>query len=100
VWVTRADRSAVVFDEARVRGDTLIGLVNGNWERMPLTEATVIRVRAPSRRRTAELGIGLGGGAAVLAYFLVFKPSNDSASCDGVATPCPLSALCCPAGVP
>jgi hypothetical protein len=100
VWVTRADQPAMIFDEARVRGDTLVGLVNGNWERLPLSEATTIRARERSGSRTAALGIGLGGGAAVLAYFLVFKPSNDAQACVAVGTPCSSGATCCPTGIP
>jgi hypothetical protein len=89
VWVMRADRSAVIFDEAHVRGDTLVGLVNGNWERMPLSEATTIRARERSGSRTAALGLGLGGGAVVLDYFLVFKQSNDAQNYVRVGTPYP-----------
>jgi hypothetical protein len=71
VWVTRADHSTVVFDSAHVSGDTLVGIVNGQPQRLVLSEVTVLRARGPSGDRTAALVFfGVGGPTAVLiAYF-------------------------------
>ena len=37
VWVTRADRTTVVFDFARVSADSLVGFVDGQPERLRLS---------------------------------------------------------------
>src|SRR4029077_64150 len=65
VWVTRADHTTVVLDSARVSADTLIGLIDGQPQRLPLSEATALRVREPSPERTA--GVVFLGAAGVLA---------------------------------
>jgi hypothetical protein len=66
VWVTRADQSVAVFDSARVEGDSLVGIVNGKTERLPLAGAT-IQTRQLSPGRTAALaGVVAGVGAVAL----------------------------------
>ena len=73
VWVTRADHTTVVLDSARVSADTLIGLVDGQPQRLPLSEATALRIREPSPDRTAGL-VFLGAvGVLTLAVYLVDK---------------------------
>jgi hypothetical protein len=68
VWVTRADHTTVVVDHPRVSADSLIGLVDGQLQRLPLSEATALRVREPSPERTA--GLVFVGAAGVLAFAL------------------------------
>jgi len=63
VWVTYADHTTVVLDSARVSGDTLIGSVNGEPERIPLSAATFLRARRSSPERTAALWAALSVGA-------------------------------------
>ena len=65
-WVTRADHTTVVFDSARVSADTLIGSVDGQPQRLPLSEATVLRVREAAPDRTAKLVVLPAFGAAVV----------------------------------
>jgi len=73
MWVTRADHTTVVLDSARVSADTLIGLVDGQPQRLPLSEATALRIREPSPDRTAGL-VFLGAvGVLTLAVYLVDK---------------------------
>jgi hypothetical protein len=103
VWVTRADHSTVVFHSARVRGDSLFGLVDGEPQRIPLSDATAIQSRETSPARTLALMGALAGGVAVAAYFLVFKPSEDPGCSTGGSSsmvPCPSGTGCCPSGTP
>src|SRR2546428_11823796 len=55
VWVTGPDHTTVIFDSARVSGDSLIGLVNGQPQRFPLSDATGLRVREAAPDHTAGL---------------------------------------------
>jgi len=71
VWVTRADHSTVVFNDLRVSGDSLIGMVNGKPERLPLSEATVLRVRQLAPGRTAGLVFAGALGATALVFVRV-----------------------------
>jgi hypothetical protein len=58
VWVTRGDRSIIEVVNPKVQGDTLEGIVFGEFERMPVTEAVTIRARRAAPARTAALIIG------------------------------------------
>jgi len=96
VWVTRADRSTVVFDSANVRGDSLIGIANGQPQRVALSETTVLRAEEVSEARTLAL-VALGVGAVAMAVHLM-ESNNASpivacaqASLCMSGTPC-----CCP----
>jgi hypothetical protein len=94
VWVTRADHTTVVFDYVRVSGDSLLGLVDGQPQRLPLSEATVLRVREPAPDRTA--GVVFLGVAAALALHLVFDtPPNGPFVCIIL---CPSGTECCRSG--
>jgi hypothetical protein len=71
VWVTRADHTTVVFDDARVSADSLIGMVNGQPQRLPLSEAMALRVREPAPDRTAKLVfVGVTGVLYVVVHFV------------------------------
>jgi hypothetical protein len=71
LWVTRADHSVVIFDSARVSADSLVGMVNGESRRIPLSEAAVIRTREQSDTRTSALVLAVGGAAAVVTVYLL-----------------------------
>ena len=71
VWVTRADHSTVALDSAHVSADSLIGMVNGKPERLPLSEATVLRVRQLAPGRTAGLVFAGALGATALVFVRV-----------------------------
>jgi hypothetical protein len=93
VWVTRADHTTVVFDSARVSTDSLIGIVDGQAQRLPLSEATALRVREPSPDRTAGLVFLGASGVLALAVYLVDKRSprgacNLAAYCQSPANDC------------
>ena len=78
VWVTRADHTTVVLESARLSGDTLIGVVNGQPQRLPLSAVARLRVREPSEARTVALMFAGYGGLAVLlsAQFAHEKPQT------------------------
>jgi hypothetical protein len=77
IRVTRADHTTAVFDSARVSADTLIGMVNGQPQRLPLSEATVLRVREPAPDRTAGLVfLGASGVLALTVYLLRTRPPS------------------------
>ena len=61
IWVKRVDHTTVVVDSARLRGDTIVGLVAGRSERIPLSTTLAVYAREPSSVRTAALFIVLGG---------------------------------------
>jgi len=94
-WVTRADHTTVVFDSARVSADTLIGSVDGQPQRLPLSEATVLRVREAAPDRTAGL-VFLGvSGVVALAVYLVDKTPDYMLVCFYI---CPYGTACCRGG--
>jgi hypothetical protein len=94
IWVTRADHSTVVFNDLRVSGDSLIGMVNGNSERLPLSEAMVLRVREPAPDRTAKLVfLGVAGTAALALHFVFDTPGPF-----GCNVLCPSGTECCRSG--
>jgi hypothetical protein len=79
--VTRADRSTVVFNDPRVSGDSLIGVVIGQPQRPRLSEATVLRAREPAPDRTAGLAFLGASGVLALAVYLVDKRPTLSFAC-------------------
>jgi len=100
VWVTRADHSTVALDSAHVSADSLIGMVNGQPQRLPLSEATALRVREAAPDRTAGLVFVGVTGAAVLALYLVDKqpspfpqycPENPCCRVGGIC----VTGICC-----
>jgi hypothetical protein len=70
VWITKGNDSAIVLVSPQLRGDTLAGFVNGEYEEMPLSEARSLRAREPAYRRTALLaGAATAAAIAALVYF-------------------------------
>jgi len=87
VWVTASDQSVLLVFEPNVVGDTLIGYVGTQRERLPSARFTRVRVQRSAPARTALLAIGMtagfggflvaisGGGAARF-------PAAGSGDCD------------------
>jgi hypothetical protein len=92
VWVTRADHTTVVFDSARVGADSLIGVVNGEPERLPLSEVPVLRVREAAPDRTAGLVFLGAAGVLALAVYLVDTQSTGPHACNAL---CPYNQPTC-----
>ena len=60
VWVTRAsDHTKFEVVDPKVQGDTLEGLVFGEYEKLPFSEATDIQARKVEPVRTAALIAGV-----------------------------------------
>jgi hypothetical protein len=74
LWVTRPDHSTVVVHAPEVRGDTLIGFVDGTYREMPLSQVVSIRAREGARVRTVALV--MSGAAATGALLLYFGNRN------------------------
>ncbi len=79
-WVTRVDRSVMALDSARVSADTVIGIVNGARQRLPLSEVTVLRVREASPDRTAAL-VFFSAPAAVVIMANLLNPRPEELAC-------------------
>ena len=70
IWVTRADQSVLLVNAPEVRGDTLVGFVDGKYQEMPLSQAVTLKVRERDPGRTAALvGGAAGATVAALIYF-------------------------------
>ncbi len=86
VWVTRA-RATVVFDSARVSGDSLVGIANGERRQLQLSDVTSLGVREHSEIRTAGFAFAVGGAVATVIMYAEAHGWLDGApqgSCDGV----------------
>lgn len=99
VWVTRGDQSTVVVDLPEVFGDTLTGMMFGEPQSIPLSDAKVIRARRAAPGRTIALAllasaVTLGGVA-----YMQSRPDVGNARYCGNAIgsrPAPFTS-CCPA---
>jgi len=69
VCVTWPDHSTVLLDSARVSGDTLFGIINGRLQRLPLAEATALRVREPADVRTPLVFASFTGAILLAGHF-------------------------------
>jgi hypothetical protein len=83
VWVWKADSSVVL-----VRGphflpgsDTLVGMVDGEYRELPLSDVTQVKASRPAPVRTAALVIG-GVGAVVGTALIIKKGSGQSNECN------------------
>lgn len=82
VWVTFPDKSTMLLKEPELAGDTLIGMVYGEPERVPLSSSVSIRTRQAAPGKTIALAIG--GGAAMIGLFMYLQSRPDV----GAATKC------------
>jgi hypothetical protein len=86
VWVTNADQSVVVMSGPQLVGDTLVGYVDGTYERLPSAEFTQVTVERLAATRSALLGTGIAVGLAV-AFFAT--RSSEPSSPHAIAWYCP-----------
>jgi hypothetical protein len=82
VWVTLPDKSTMLIKEPELAGDTLIGMVYGEPERVPLSTAVSIRARQSAPGKTIALAVG---GSAAMIGLLVYLQSRPDV---GGATKC------------
>jgi hypothetical protein len=99
VWVTRADHSVAVFDSARVESDSLVGVVNGQPQRVALVDITMLRARERSGERTAALMLfGASVGTALVVDAMATNQGPGKSSCPAVnsgsfpVSGCPITA--------
>ena len=87
VWITKANDSAIVLAEPQLRGDTLVGFVNGQYQEMPLSDARSLRAREPAFGRTALLAGALTAAAVMgLIYFENRSYVGGGEACSGDIT--------------
>ena len=68
--LTDSDHSVIRMTYARLTGDTIMGMVRGQWTALPLSHLTEVRAVIAAPARTAVLAVGVGG-AAVLAVLAI-----------------------------
>jgi len=75
VWVTNADQSVVLVNDAQVFGGKLVGFVDGKYLELAPGNLQAIKVRELSAGRT--LGLVVAGGATAIAAAVMLSGSSD-----------------------
>jgi hypothetical protein len=73
--LTDADHAVIRMTDARLAGDTVVGLVKGRRAAMPLSRLTAVWEVRPSPDRTIALAMAVGGAAAIA--LIMTHPWND-----------------------
>ena len=86
-WVTAGDQSVLLIFEPKVVGDTVIGYVGRQREKLPSAGFKQVRVQTSAPARTALLAIGLTAGlggflVAISGGGLSKYPAAGSGDCD------------------
>jgi hypothetical protein len=93
VWVYKADSSVVLVRGPHFLpgGDTLVGLVEGSYQEMPLSDIQQVKATRSAPMRTTALVVG--GVGVVVGTVLVIKKSNQSgdATCAATTAGCDVS---------
>ena len=63
VWVMRPDSSTVQVARPKMLGDTLVGFVEGKYQKFPPADVSQLKGRRPAPMRTALL---VGGGLVTI----------------------------------
>jgi hypothetical protein len=71
VWATLPNHAVLMLDSAFVQGDTLIGKVDGAWQRLPLANGETLHAREPSHSRTLALVALTTGVTAAASWYLL-----------------------------
>ena len=99
VWVTRTDQSTLAIDLPEVVGDTLTGILHGEPQSIPLSDATEILARKPAPARTLAV-VMLASGLALAGFaYMESRPDvGDARYCGNAigSRPAPFTS-CCPA---
>jgi len=75
VWITFPDHSTMYVQQPEVAGDTLVGMVHGEPERVVLNDSVTIKTREPAPMRTVALAIA--GGAALVGTLMYLQSRPD-----------------------
>jgi hypothetical protein len=84
IQLTRTDHTVVRMKEPRVEGDSVVGVVDGQYAQIPLTDVT--QVSAP-RLNTNRTALALAGSGAVVAVS-VFLLERVVQGTNGTPTSC------------
>jgi hypothetical protein len=74
--IVRQDQSVVELVEARVAGDSIVGLDGSSLRRVAVATSDVLWIgtRRVDLAHTAALAVGVVAALAVVAYFAVIRP--------------------------
>src|SRR6266702_8259355 len=78
--LTDADHSVIRMTDARLTGDTVVGLVKGQRGAIPLSRLSAVQEVVPSPGKTVALAMAVGG-AGVVALIMT-HPWNKGACAD------------------
>ena len=86
VWVFKADSSVVLMRGPHFLsgGDTLVGLVEGSYQEMPLSQIQQVKASRQAPMRTTALVVG--GVGAIVGTVVVIKKSNSNGDLNCAAT--------------
>jgi hypothetical protein len=71
IWLARSDHTVVRVDGPRMFGDTVVGMVDGQYTEIPLTDVTQLMARRADKGRTIALAVAGGAvTAGVVAAIL------------------------------
>jgi len=97
VWLTGPDSSVIPMDAPMLRGDTIVGTVNGEARHVPLAPGTLLEVQQLSPGRTSLLTLLAAGTAAATIYAITGSSNPCQPACPVKPgcppVPCPESAL-------
>ena len=65
IWVTTNDQTVFVMDAPTLHGDTLAGMVDGQYREVPLSHAALVQAHHPAPGRTRFLVAAAAGVATV-----------------------------------
>ena len=75
VWVTLPDHSTMYVQQPEIAGDTLVGMVYGEPQRVVLTDSVGLKTREAAPMKTVALAVA--GGAALLGTFMYLQSRPD-----------------------
>ena len=75
VWVTLPDHSTMYVQQPELAGDTLVGMVYGEPQRVVLNDSVAIKTREPAPMKTVALAVA--GGAALIGTFMYLQSRPD-----------------------
>jgi len=75
VWVTFPNHSTMYVQQPELSGDTLVGMVYGEPQRVVLNDSVAIKTREAAPMKTAALAIA--GGVVLLGTFMYLQNRPD-----------------------
>jgi hypothetical protein len=91
IWLSRSDHTVVRVDGPRMFGDTVVGMVDGQYTEIPLTDVTQLMARRADKGKTIALAVA-GGAVTAAALAVILTTSGTSAA---IETPCNVNTMDC-----